>query len=334
MVDTYLDVLKKINKKAANLVTTGSALHNWEAISTGLESLDAATGIGGIPRGALTEVFGRESSGKTLLLIETAKQAQKEGPVLLLDFENSYTEEYLTALGLKLDATCFFLKPDTMEEGFAVAEQFIATGDMALIGFDSVGAMLPKTTQDRNTGEAKPGQHSLTLSLCLQKLLPLIKTHRPAVLMTNHIRSRISYTGSGTDTSGGFSLKFYKHLSIELRKIGLIQGPDGPLGMEVKAIIAKSKVSTPFVETPLRLFFGKGFDALQSMMDGFERLGIITVTAQGWVKSDLLDVSIRGRDNFLQELQTNPDLVLKIQTLVEQRRGSSTHAAKEISTQS
>lgn len=302
--------LKQLRKSYGEQVLS-TLLDNYyvkcDSISSGLPSFDQITGVGGIPRGKITEIYGAESTGKSLLAETVAIVAQNQGTVLWMDHEHSIDRPFIEHLGLKLGATFLVSQPDTMEQSFTIAETMMMTGQISMVVFDSVAAMLPDDTKNRDVGDRRPGAQSLALSDCLQHFLPCLATSNSAVVFINQLRAKIGSYGSGTTTAGGYALKYYTHLKVELRRKGMLKTGGIPSGMEVIARIVKNKVGPPFAQCTLHSIFGSGFDRTQSLIEALQVGGVLTIGTSGWYKSEALKVNVRGRDAFLSELTTNTE---------------------------
>lgn len=317
--DALVDAVKKVRRLYGDAVVTNLIDDVWASIpsiSTGLYSLDRIIGCGGIPFGRITEIYGRESVGKSLLAEQISKQAQQLGTVLWLDFEASIDKAWLTKLGIEIGAKFLVIRPDTMEEGFSIAMEFINTNQISLVVFDSVGAMLPKTTKDREAGDSRPGSVSLPLSICLSQFLPILKTKRTAAIFINHLRANITTYGGGDITAGGNALKYYKHLAIEMRRKAMIKAGDNPVGMDLIARVTKNKVGPPWGQVDLKLKFDSGFDVMDSLLSLLLSTGVATRGSSGWLKAEALGLNERGRDAFFLALNSSPEASKKLVALL------------------
>jgi len=304
-----------------DVITTLTEKIEIDTLPTGIPGLDMIIGQPGIPRGRITQIWGRESTGKSLIAETIAGNVQKAGgTVLYIDYEYSLAPKWLETLGIELGPTFLVAQPDSMEEGFEIARTMIETGKIDLVVFDAIGSMLPKATAERDAGDQTPGGVSLPLSIALNQLQPIIKNFNVAAIFINHVRNKIPTgwsSGGSTETmAGGNALRFYTHVLIKLRRRQLIKGTDGYRGMEVIARCEKNKVGIPFKEVELKLHFGAGFDASISIGDLLEEAGIVEVGRTGWVTSKELGIKVRGRDTYLSMLKDDEDLRKKATELL------------------
>jgi|ERR1035437_1550041 recombination protein RecA len=328
------EAIKALRKKYGDgaLSTLQGEEEEIQHFSTGLPSLDAITGVGGIPRGKMIELYGRESAGKSLLACTIAMQAQKIGIVHYLDFENSLDPRYLKSIGVQLGTTFLVSKPTSMEDGFDMAMEMISSGQIVLTVMDSVGAMVTRDTLKRDAGEQKPGEVARILSVCLHTTLPELTKHGTTMMFINHLRSTINPYGPSETTSGGNALKYFLHMKLELKKKTLIQTSDGPVGIETLVKISKNKVGRPFGETLLRLMFDTGFDRVASVLDSLVKAGIVEASGGGAYKSELLGINVRGKDNVLALFQNDVELMDRaLQVLVDVSKSTAEMQTRRVS---
>lgn len=310
--------------------------HNVEelritTVPTGLPNLDYVIGRPGIPRGRITIFVGAESAGKSLLSLTISANCVKSGlTVLYLDFENTLEPDHLSALGVVIGPKFLVFRPNTLEAGFEIAMRLVQSGGVDLVVFDSVAAMLPRTTSEREVGNSMPGSQSRALSICLQQFLPVILKHDCACLMVNQMRSVIS-TGYGhgptQQMAGGNALRYYAHVIIRLWRTGQLKDGSHVVGMEIGAEATKNKVGKPYRQTTFRLAFGSGIDVVSAVANSLEVLGIVSVSAGGWIDSKALGIHIRGRQNFIDLLRDDSALLRKCaEALLTHESGAATAA--------
>jgi len=241
-----------------------------EAISTGCLSVDIATGIGGLPKGRVTEVYGRPAGGKSTLALQTAVQAQREGLVAYVDVEQALDPEYAAALGVDVDSL-FLSQPDCGEEALEIVETIIRSGDVAMVVIDSVDALVPRAVIEGEMGQSLPALQARLMSQAMRKLSGVTRKSNTVLLFINQIRKDLGMGGYGGPkdvTSGGFALQFYASMRIEVRNIGAIKdGDDQHIANKVKVEIKKNKVAVPFKKCEVELTFGKGFNAAVDLLD-------------------------------------------------------------------
>ena len=310
--DAVDQLLKKYGDNAITLLTSFTEV---PCIPTGLPNLDYIIGQPGLPRGKITQIYGREQTGKSLVAETIAAAVQKSGgTTLYIDFETSLHPDWLRTIGIELGPTFLVSTPDYLEDGFNICNHLVSTGKVDLVILDSVGAMLPKETAVRDAADARPGWLARPLSIALNQFLPILKNSPAACIIINHIRAKINTgwsVGPSETMAGGNALRFYTHVLIKLRRRQLIKASGGYSGLEIVARCEKNKVGVPYKETALRIVFDEGFDASASLADMLEEAGIVTVGSTGWVKSEALDLKLRGRDNFCDLLRNDTELQAK-----------------------
>lgn len=311
---TLEEILGKRYKRLGYAIDEDWRSSRIEAISTGIPSLDQALECGGIPRGRITTIYGRESTGKSLLCETLAINAARKGVgVLYIDYENSIDPVFLGKLGMVDADPITLVRPVVLEDGFEIAHAVMQQGETGLIVFDSVGAMLPRSEVD-DSAPTHPASLSRALSVALGRLLPAIMTHNVAAVFVNHVRANISaYPGTpATTMAGGNALKYYTHILLRLFRKSSVKGPEGEVVELVYAVnVEKNKCGKPFGGAQFRVKVGGGIDVIASLVDSLEERGIIEVGPTGWVKSDLLENAVRGRGPFVDLLRSDKELLKK-----------------------
>jgi recombination protein RecA len=279
-VETQLETLRRDNIPAIQKALGDDAIRvgilngavKCEVIPTGCMAIDIATGVGGIPRGRIIEIYGPESSGKTTLALTIAAQAQKAGGVAaMVDAEHCLDPQYTAALGVNLD-DLLFSQPDTGEQALEIVEKLTASNLVDVIIVDSVAALTPKKILEGELGDNTIGLQAQLMSKALSRLKGEVRKSRTCVIFTNQLRDKIgvmTYGGDHDQTPGGRALKFYASMRIDIRRVGSMQdAQDGPkVGNEVRIKIAKNKVAPPFKEARFQIVFGKGISNIGSLVD-------------------------------------------------------------------
>ncbi|MGH7459372.1 MAG: recombinase RecA [Longimicrobiaceae bacterium] len=275
------------------------------AIPTGAVNLDAAIGIGGIPRGRVSEIYGPESSGKTTLCLHVIANAQKSGGVAaFIDAEHALDLEYGRKLGVDVD-NLLVSQPDTGEQALEIAEVLVRSGAIDVVVIDSVAALVPRAEIEGEMGDSHVGLQARLMSQALRKLTGSINRSKTAVVFTNQIREKIGVMfGNPETTSGGRALKFYASLRMDIRRIGAIKDRDQTVGNRTRVKVVKNKVAPPFKQAEFDIMFNLGIDHYGILID----LGVEADVVQksgAWFSYGEVRLG-QGKENarlFLQENQ-------------------------------
>jgi recombination protein RecA len=286
------------------------------AIPTGAINLDAAIGIGGIPRGRITEIYGPESSGKTTLCLHAIANVQKTGGVAaFVDAEHALDIEYARKLGVDVD-NLLVSQPDTGEQALEIAEVLVRSGAVDVVVVDSVAALVPRAEIEGEMGDSHVGLQARLMSQALRKLTGAINRSMTCVIFTNQIREKIGVMfGSPETTTGGRALKFYASLRMDIRRIGSIKDKDVLVGNKTRVKVVKNKVAPPFKQADFDIMFNVGIDHYGIIVDLGVESEVIT-KAGAWFSYG--DVRLgQGRENTKAFLQDNPELAMEIETKVK-----------------
>jgi recombination protein RecA len=231
-----------------------------DVISTRCKAIDQATGIGGIPRGRITEIYGPESGGKTTLALHLIAEAQSQGGLAaFIDAEHALDPEYAKNLGVNVEAM-YCCQPDCGEQALEVAQILVQSGAFAIVVVDSVAALVPQAELDADMNEQQVGLHGRLMSKAMRKLNAAVAKTKTAMVFINQIRDKIGVMfGSPETTTGGRALKFFASMRIDVRRIASEKKGEKIIGNETKVKIAKNKLAAPFKECKPTLLFGKGF---------------------------------------------------------------------------
>ena len=322
LASAMAQIQKQFGKGAVMKLGDDSARLNIEAISTGSMSLDIATGIGGVPRGRIVEIYGPESSGKTTLTLHIIAEAQKNGgKAAFIDAEHALDPEYARNLGVDVDEL-LVAQPDYGEQALEIAETLVRSGALDVVVVDSVAALVPKHEIDGAMGDAAVGLQARLMSQALRKLAGVINKTNTTIIFINQLREKIGVMfGNPETTTGGRALKFFFSMRIDVRRIDSIKAGDQVLGNRTKAKIVKNKVAPPFKQAEFDIMYGKGISRSGDILDCAVDGGLIE-KAGSWYsyKGDRIG---QGRENVKSYLETNPQVMDEIQTqLLDMLRAS------------
>lgn len=290
------------------------------AISTTSISIDAAIGVGGVPRGRITEIYGPESSGKTTLALHLVAEAQKQGGVAAyIDAEHAMDPEYATKLGVNID-DMLISQPDSGEQALEIAEALVRSSGVDIIVIDSVAALVPRAELDGEMGDSLPGLQARLMSQALRKLTAIVAQSGTALIFINQIREKIGVMfGSPETTTGGRALKFYSSLRIDIRRIGAIKDGDRVVGNRTKVKVVKNKVAPPFRECEFDIMYGEGISREGDLLD-LAVINKIVDKSGAWFSYGNERLG-QGRENSKQTLKDSPELFGKIENEVRTHLG-------------
>jgi recombination protein RecA len=299
-------------------------------ISTGALSLDVALGIGGIPRGRVTEIFGPESSGKTTLALHIVAEAQRTGGIAgFIDAEHALDLSYARKLGLNTE-DLLISQPDTGEQALEIAEMLVRSGALDVLVVDSVAALVPKAEIEGEMGDAHMGLQARLMSQALRKLTATISKSQTAVIFINQIRMRIGVMfGNPETTTGGNALKFYASVRMDIRRISQIKKDDEAAGSRTRVKVVKNKLAPPFREAEFDILYGEGISREGDLLDVGTELGMVEKSG-AWYSLDGERIG-QGRENarsFLKE-HKEVSLDLRKKILAHYGIGEAARAAQE-----
>jgi len=289
-----------------------------EAIPTGSLSLDIALGIGGIPRGRITEIFGPESSGKTTVCQHIVAEAQKLGGMAAyIDMEHALDPVYASHCGVNID-NLLISQPDTGEQALEIAETLVRSGAVDLVVIDSVAALVPRAEIEGNMGDATMGMQARLMSQALRKLSGAISQTKTAVVFTNQLRQKIGVMfGNPETTPGGLALKFYASVRLDTRRIQSIKSGAEITGNRTRVRVVKNKVAPPFRTAEFDIMYNQGISKVGDIIDLATQLEIITKRGAFFSYGDVR--LGQGRENAKEFLQQNMELASEIELAVRQR---------------
>lgn len=315
-LETALSQIEKNFGKGAIMRLGENASLNIEAISTGSVSLDVATGIGGLPRGRIVEIYGPESSGKTTLALHVVAEAQKMGgEAAFIDAEHALDPVYAAALGVDIDSL-LVSQPDDGEQALEITEYLARSGALDVIVVDSVAALVPKAEIEGEMGDSFVGVHARLMSKALRKLTGAISKSNTVVIFINQLREKVGVMyGNPEVTTGGRALKFYSSIRIDVRKIEQLKGAGNEfIGSRTRAKVVKNKVAPPFKEAEFDIMYGKGISKDGEILDLAVKMEIIRKSG-AWFYYGEQRLG-QGRDNVKEYIRSNPEFSNDIEAQV------------------
>ena len=282
-----------------------------EGIPTGAVNLDAAIGIGGIPRGRITEIYGPESSGKTTLCLHVIANAQKKGGVAaFIDAEHALDVNYARRLGVDVD-NLLVSQPDTGEQALEIAEVLIRSSAVDIVVIDSVAALVPRAEIEGEMGDAHVGLQARLMSQALRKLTGAVNRSHTSVVFTNQIRIKVGVMfGNPETTSGGRALKFYASLRLDIRRIGAVKDGTDVVGNRTRVKVVKNKCAPPFKQAEFDIMYNEGISHLGLLVDLGSEMDIVE-KAGSWYSYGDLRLG-QGKENAKEFLAENPDVAEEI----------------------
>jgi recombination protein RecA len=316
-----IDKLEKTYGKGTVMKLSDNKVQDIPAISTGSLGLDMALGIGGIPRGRVTEIYGPESSGKTTLTLHCIAEAQKAGGLAaFIDAEHAFDKTYAEKLGIDTE-NLLISQPDNGEQALEIAEHLIRSGAIDIIVIDSVAALVPKGELEGDMGDSKMGLQARLMSQALRKLTGAINKTGCACVFINQLRDKIGVMfGNPETTTGGNALKFYASVRLDIRRIGQIkEGADNILGNRTKVKVVKNKVAPPFKVVEFDIMYGQGISKVGEIIDLGVEFDIIK-KAGSWFSYEGNKLG-QGRDAVKSLLLDNPELMEELENKIKEKAG-------------
>jgi recombination protein RecA len=286
-----------------------------DVISTGSIKLDAALGIGGLPRGRVVEIYGPESSGKTTMCLQVVAECQKAGGVAaFIDAEHALDPLYASKLGVNLEEL-LISQPDSGEQALEICEKLVSSGGVDLVVIDSVAALTPKAEIEGDMGDSLPGLQARLMSQALRKLTGAIQRTNTLVIFINQIRMKIGVMfGSPETTTGGNALKFYASVRMDIRRTGAVKNGDEVVGSETRVKVVKNKVAPPFRQAEFNILYGEGVSKVGEIIDLGVDMKIIDKSGSWFsYKGDRLG---QGQPNTENYIKSKPELLAELERLV------------------
>ena len=311
------DILKRYGE--GSIVRLGEAqFMDTEVFPTGSLSLDIALGVGGIPRGRVSEIYGPESSGKTTICQHIVAEAQRMGgTAAFIDMEHALDPAYAARIGVDID-NLLVSQPDTGEQALEITETLVRSGGVDVIVVDSVAALVPRSEIEGDMGDATMGVQARLMSQALRKLSGAINQTKTALIFTNQLRQKIGIMfGNPETTTGGNALKFYASVRLDVRRIQAIKVGDEVIGNRTRVKVVKNKVAPPFRTAEFDIMFNEGISKSGDILDLATKFEVVTKRGAFYSYGDTR--LGQGRENSKDFLRQNPDLMVEIEGYIRQQ---------------
>ena len=315
--------LQQIEKKfgKGSIMRLGERPHEEAgAISTNCLSLDAAIGVGGLPRGRIVEIYGPESSGKTTLALQVVASAQRMGGIAAyIDAEHAMDPEYAGKLGVNID-DLLISQPDSGEQALEIAETLVRSNSIDVIVVDSVAALVPRAELDGEMGDSLPGLQARLMSQALRKLTGNIKRSNTLVIFINQLRMKIGVMMPGQSpevTTGGNALKFYASVRLDIRRIGSIKKGDEIIGNQTRIKVVKNKLAPPFKQVITEILYGEGISREGELIEMGVNAGLVEKSG-AWYSYDDQRIG-QGKENARQFFKENPEIAAKLEAILREK---------------
>jgi recombination protein RecA len=313
-----MDKIDKDFGKGSVMMMNEKSQDALEVVSTGSIGLDAALGVGGLPRGRIVEIYGPESSGKTTIAIHVIAEAQKKGGMCaIIDAEHAFDSLYARKLGVDVD-NLLISQPDYGEQGLEIADRLILSGALDVVVIDSVAALVPKGELEGEMGDSKMGLQARLMSQALRKLTATINKTNTICIFINQLREKIGVMfGNPETTTGGNALKFYASVRLDIRRMSQIKDGDEAVGNRVKVKVVKNKVAPPFRSAEFDIVFGEGISKTGEIIDMGVELNIIQKSGSWFAYNG--DKLGQGRETVKQLMHDNPELAAEIELKIREK---------------
>jgi recombination protein RecA len=322
---------RQFGKGAIMRLGAEAAAYAVPVISTGAISLDVALGVGGIPRGRVTEIFGPEASGKTTIALHLIAEVQRAGGIAaFIDAEHALDPVYAQKLGVKTDEL-LISQPDTGEQALEIAETLVRSGAIDVIVVDSVAALVPKAEIDGEMGDAQMGLQARLMSQALRKLTGIISKSNTSMIFINQLRQKIGmFVGNPETTTGGNALKFYASVRLDVRRIGQIKEGETTSGSRVRVKVVKNKVAPPFRQAEFDMMYGEGVSREGDLLDLASEKGLVSKSGAWYAYQE--ERIGQGRENAKRYLKEHAELTTELTQQLRQMLGLTRGAAESLAT--
>ena len=321
-VEALQNALKQIERDfgKGSIMKLGdaSANMNIEVIHTGCLPLDAALGVGGVPRGRIVEIFGPESSGKTTVALHMVAEAQKNGGIAaFIDAEHALDPVYAKRLGVDID-NLLISQPDNGEQALEIADALVRSGAIDIIVVDSVAALVPKAEIEGDMGDSHVGLQARLMSQAMRKLTGVLSKSRTTAIFINQIREKVGVMfGNPETTTGGRALKFYASVRLDVRKIDTIKQGNDPVGSRTRIKVVKNKVAPPFKQAEFDIMYGEGISREGSLIDMGVAFEIMDKSGS-WFSYQGTRLG-QGKENVKAYLKEHADIAMEIENKIREK---------------
>lgn len=316
-LESALSQIERKFGKGSVMKFSSEAIQTIETIPSGSISLDIATGIGGIPRGRITEIYGPESSGKTTLTLHVIAEAQKKGgKAVFIDAEHAFDPKYAKAIGVKLE-DLIISQPDYGEQALEIAETLIRSGVIDVVVIDSVAALVPRAELEGDIEDFNVGLHARLMSKAMRLLKGVVNKSNTALILINQIREKVGVMfGNPETTTGGRAIKFFADMRLEVRKKD-IKDAGEKVGNRVKVKVVKNKLAPPFKEAEFDVIYGRGISKEGELLDLGEKIGIIKKSGAWYSYGDMK--LGQGKERAREFLLQNKEIADEIEKQIKEK---------------
>lgn len=325
-LDAAISVIEKQFGTGSIMKMGERKLMDISVVPTGSIALDLALGVGGIPRGRITEIYGPEASGKTSLALSVVAEAQKAGGMCaFVDAEHAFDPEYAKKIGVDVDQL-LISQPDTGEQGLEITETLIRSNALDVVVVDSVAALVPRAEIEGEMGDSVMGVQARLMSQALRKITGAVSKSKTAVIFINQLRMKIGVMfGNPETTTGGMALKFYSSLRLDVRRIEQLKKADQPIGNRVRVKVVKNKVAPPFRTAEFEMLYSQGISKAGEALDLGVRYGLITKAGAWLTFNNPKEVGAdndkvgQGRESARAFLEKNPKILEKLTEVIREK---------------
>ncbi len=331
-IEMAIGQIEKQHGKGTIMRLGDDASRDVNVISTGSIMIDHALGVGGIPRGRITEIYGPEASGKTTLAMHIIAEAQKAGGyAAFVDAEHAFDPKYAKNMGINTDEL-LISQPDSGEQALEITETLIRSAALDVVVVDSVAALVPRAELEGEMGDSHMGLQARLMSQAMRKITGVVSKTRTSCVFINQIREKIGVMfGNPETTSGGRALKFYSSVRMDIRRIGSLKNGGDVVGNRTKVKIVKNKVAPPFKTVEFNIIYGQGISRLAEILDLAVEFDIIQKRGS-WYRYDGEPIG-QGSDNAIEFLESDPELIEKIEDHIRREMNPEQYEDEETDTE-
>lgn len=332
-IEMAIGQIEKQHGKGTIMKLGDDASRDVDVISTGSIMIDHALGVGGVPRGRITEIYGPEASGKTTLAMHIIAEAQKAGGyAAFVDAEHAFDPKYAKNLGINTDEL-LISQPDSGEQALEITETLIRSAALDVVVVDSVAALVPRAELEGEMGDSHMGLQARLMSQAMRKITGIVSKTRTSCIFINQIREKIGVMfGNPETTSGGRALKFYSSVRMDIRRIGSLKNGGDVVGNRTKVKVVKNKVAPPFKTVEFNIMYGEGISRIAEILDLAVEFDIIQKRGS-WYRYDGEPIG-QGSDNAIEFLESDPELIEKIEDQIRREMNPEKYEDEEETTDS